>query len=163
LTEISTLAEVIGANSTAALTFQDRQAAEETLSALRADKRIVGAAVFGKDGSLFARYARRGAASGSIELRPARYSFEGNILLLESPILQDGENIGTIVLRCSLHDAYAHMQRNVTIMVLMMALSFLAALQFTRHLRTATGTGGHGSTGLRRQELFDPRGGSRQR
>jgi signal transduction histidine kinase/DNA-binding response OmpR family regulator len=135
LTEISTLAEVMGANTTAALTFQDRQAAEETLSALRADKRIVGAAVFGKDGSLFARYARRGAASGSIELRPARYSFEGNILLLESPILQDGENIGTIVLRCSLHDAYAHMQRNVTIMVLMMALSFLAALQFTGRLQ----------------------------
>jgi len=50
LAEISTLAEVIGANTTAALTFQDRQAAEETLSALRADKRIVAAAVFGKDG-----------------------------------------------------------------------------------------------------------------
>ena len=48
LTEISTLAEVMGANTTAALTFQDRQAAEETLSALRADKRIVAAAVYGK-------------------------------------------------------------------------------------------------------------------
>lgn len=38
LTEISTLTEVIGATTTAALTFQDRSAAEETLSALRADK-----------------------------------------------------------------------------------------------------------------------------
>jgi len=133
--EISTLAEVIGANTTAALTFRDRQAAEETLSALRADKRIVAAAVFGKDGSLFARYARRGAASGSIELRPAGYSFEGDILLLERPILLDGENIGTILLRCSLQTAYAHMKRNVGVMVLAIACSFLAALLFTARLQ----------------------------
>jgi len=135
LTEISTLAEVIGGNTTAALTFLDRHAAEETLSALRADKRIVAAAVFGKDGSLLARYAQHRAAASSVELRGVVYSFEGDTLLLERPILLDGENIGTIVLRCSLQTAYAHMQRNVIIMVLMMVLSFLAALLFTGRLQ----------------------------
>jgi signal transduction histidine kinase/CheY-like chemotaxis protein len=135
LSEISTLAEVIGANTTAALTFQDRQAAEETLSALRADKRIVGAAVFGKDGSLFARYVRLGAASSSIELRRAGYSFEGDSLVLERPILLDGENIGTIHLRCSLQTAYAHMKRNEGGTILAIACSFLAALLFTARLQ----------------------------
>jgi uncharacterized membrane protein affecting hemolysin expression len=109
LTEISTLAEVIGATTTAALTFQDRSAAEETLSALRADKRIVVAAVFGKDGSLFARYRQRGVTAGAAELRSPGHYFEGGTLLLVSPILLDGETIGTILVRCSLHDAYAHM------------------------------------------------------
>lgn len=47
----------------------------------------------------------------------------------------DGKNIGTIVLRCSLHEAYGHMQRNVIIIVLMMALSFLAALLLTGRLQ----------------------------
>ena len=51
------------------------------------------------------------------------------------PILLDGETIGTILVRCSLHDAYAHMQRNVIIMVLMMAVLFLAALLFTARLQ----------------------------
>ena len=58
VSDISTLADMIGSNTTAALTFQDRRAAEETLRALRADPRIACAAVFAKDGSLFARYDR---------------------------------------------------------------------------------------------------------
>jgi len=67
--------------------------------------------VFGEACSLLARYAQHRAAASSVELRGVVYSFEGDTLLLERPILLDGENIGTIVLRCSLHDAYAHMQR----------------------------------------------------
>ncbi|HXI40508.1 MAG TPA: response regulator [Bryobacteraceae bacterium] len=135
LTEISTLAEVIGGNTTAALTFQDHHAAEETLSALRADKRIVVAAVFGKDGLLFARYVQRGAAPGPIEFRPAGYTFASGTLVLHRPILLDGENIGTILLRCSLQTAYAHMERNVGVTILAIACSFLAALLFTARLQ----------------------------
>jgi hypothetical protein len=94
--EISTLAETMGSNTTAALTFQDRRAAEETLTALRADQRILLAAVFDKDGSLFARYVRRGASPGSAGLRPVGQSFEGDTLLLVRPIVLDTETIGFI-------------------------------------------------------------------
>ena len=91
--EISTLAETMSSNTTAALTFQDRRAAEETLTALRADQRILVAAVFDKDGSLFARYVRRGASSASIGLRPAvGQSFEGQTLLLVRPIITGRRN-----------------------------------------------------------------------
>src|ERR1041385_8375722 len=54
--QLATAAGMIGANSTAALSFQDRKAAEETLRALRADTRILAASVYDKDGALFARY-----------------------------------------------------------------------------------------------------------
>src|SRR6185295_3270628 len=53
VSDISILAEMIGCNVTAALTFQDRRAAEETLGALRADEHALLAAVFSRDGSLF--------------------------------------------------------------------------------------------------------------
>jgi len=135
LGEISTLAEVVAANTTAALTFQDRQAVEETLSALRADKRIVEAAVFGRDGALFAIYMQRGGASRAIQLPPVGYAFEGGGILLVRPILLDGETIGTILLRCSLQSAYEHMERNVALMILAIACSFLAALLFTARLQ----------------------------
>src|ERR1051326_884770 len=58
--DLQTLAEVIGSNSTAALTFNDQKAAEELLSGLRAKQHIVGACLYSSDGRLFASYRRFG-------------------------------------------------------------------------------------------------------
>jgi uncharacterized membrane protein affecting hemolysin expression len=132
--ELSTLAETMGSNTTAALTFQDRRAAEETLAALRADEEILQAVVFTKDGSLFARYARRGVSPSS-ELRPVGHSFEGDTLLLVHPIILDNETIGFILVRSSLAGAYAHLKRNVAVIVLTIFISFLAALPATASLQ----------------------------
>ena len=133
--EISTIADVIGSNTTAALTFQDRGAAEQTLSALRADRRIVRAAVFARDGSLFAHYLQRGAVLEPPRFLPSGDYFEGSILQVVRPILLNGEPIGTILIRCSMAEGYAHMKRNVGIMVLMIAVSFLVALVATARLQ----------------------------
>ncbi len=133
--EISTLAETMGSNTTAALTFQDRRAAEETLAALRADNRILLAAVFAKDGSLFARYARRGAIPGSAEFRPIGQTFIGDTLLVVRPIILDTETIGFILVRSSLASAYAHLKRNVAVIVLTIFISFLAARPATASLQ----------------------------
>jgi signal transduction histidine kinase/DNA-binding response OmpR family regulator len=131
VTEVSTLADAVGSNTTAALTFQDRHAAEETLSAFRTDNRILRATLFGKEGLLFARYVQRGVPPGSPQLRPAGHYFEGDTILLVRPIVLDGEAIGTILVRASLHSAYAHMERNVGVIILMMSISFVIALGFT--------------------------------
>ena len=133
--EISILAEAVGSNTTAALAFQDRRAAEETLTALRADQRILRAAVFTKDGSLFARYVQRGAAPGSERLLPAGRYFEGTTLVLVRPILLDGETTGAILVRSSLASDYAHMERNLGIICLMIFFSFLMASFFTASLQ----------------------------
>jgi uncharacterized membrane protein affecting hemolysin expression len=135
VTEISTLAETISSNTTAALTFQDRRAAEETLTALRADQRILLAAVFAKDGSLFARYVRHGASPGSVALRPVGDFFQGDTLVLVRPIVLDTETIGFILVRSSLASAYAHLWRNVGVIVLTIFISFLAALPATASLQ----------------------------
>src|SRR5437763_4996053 len=55
---LSTLAEIIANNSTAGLEFNDVKAVQETLSALAADRGIVGASVYTKDGEVFAVYDR---------------------------------------------------------------------------------------------------------
>lgn len=52
----TTLAQVIGINSTAALAFDDPDTAKEILSALSAEPRIVAACVFTTDATVFATY-----------------------------------------------------------------------------------------------------------
>src|SRR5687768_18439444 len=56
IADLSTTADLVGANSTAALTFGDRQDAQEILTALRAKPSIVGAAIYTVKGEQFARY-----------------------------------------------------------------------------------------------------------
>jgi len=55
--ELTTIAGIVADNSTAALVFNDPSSADETLSALKAKADIIGAAIFRRDGSLFATYA----------------------------------------------------------------------------------------------------------
>ncbi len=50
------LAEVIGDNSTAALVFRDPDTAYEMLSALRAERDVLSAALYNEDGTLFVSY-----------------------------------------------------------------------------------------------------------
>src|SRR5581483_10132618 len=56
----ATLADVIGRNCTAALAFRDPQAAEDVLSALRAEPNVTAAAIYTNDGQLFAQYLNDG-------------------------------------------------------------------------------------------------------
>ena len=58
LEELSTLAVVMGQNSTAALAFGDPDAAAETLSSLRAEARILGACIYSTEKTVFAEYRR---------------------------------------------------------------------------------------------------------
>src|SRR4026208_151629 len=92
VSDISILAEMIGSNVTAALTFQDKRTAEETLDALRADERVLLASVFSKGGPPFAAYLPAHAAAESMRsaaIRPAGHYFEKLTLTVVRPILLD--------------------------------------------------------------------------
>src|SRR5580658_7658848 len=56
--ELTSVAEMLGANSVAPLTFNDQHAAERTVMALRAMRRIAVAGIAKPDGSWFANYTR---------------------------------------------------------------------------------------------------------
>src|SRR5689334_23243327 len=56
--ELATLAEMTGAHTTAPLTFEDRPAAEETLLTLAAERQIVEASVYDRNGRFFGGYTR---------------------------------------------------------------------------------------------------------
>jgi two-component system, sensor histidine kinase and response regulator len=116
---------IIGANSTAALTFGDRQSAEEMLSALHSDDSILGAAIYDSRGKIFAEYRHSGAY-----FRPrleAGAHFDGETLNLCRSIEQKGDRLGSICVVSDLRDFYRRLSASARIISAMIVVSLLAA------------------------------------
>src|SRR5438105_877626 len=95
--DLETLAEIIGSNSTAALTFNDQKAAEELLSGLRAKQHIVSACLYSGDRRPFASYRRLGTSEKSAPPTPrsdASAFVNGHLILFQRVVL-DGQTVGT--------------------------------------------------------------------
>ncbi|MBL0717479.1 MAG: response regulator [Desulfosarcina sp.] len=113
--ELSSLADVVGWNSAAALTFDDSKAAEETLAALRSKPEIIAAFLYDKKCRIFAQYLidktvrnkfNMETAKGSVNLNPlpdslsanckiGQYEYDGYLHLIR-PVVLEGEKIGVI-------------------------------------------------------------------
>ena len=61
--DLAMLAEMVGSNSTAAISFGDQKTAAELLAGLKANPHIVDAHIFSDDGSQFASYTRDPAST----------------------------------------------------------------------------------------------------
>ncbi len=61
--DVTMLADIVGTNSTAALTFKDAAAAAETLRATAVNEHILDARLFTRDGTLLATYMRPDVSS----------------------------------------------------------------------------------------------------
>ncbi|MGH9668202.1 MAG: response regulator [Bryobacteraceae bacterium] len=134
--QMSALAGVVANNTTASLSFQDPRAAAETLFSLRSQPQVIAAAVYAKDGSLFARYSgRNGAGAAPAKPRAAGRYFEGNSLLLFRSISLDGDTIGTVYVCAGLNALYAQIRRYAAIALLVLLASFLAAYAVARRLQ----------------------------
>ncbi|BHH82004.1 response regulator [Desulforhopalus sp. 52FAK] len=106
------LAEIIGENSTAALSFSDKVTAQEILSALKAESDVLEVALYSSDESLFARFVHKGYWSNDSslwfakeytpsELKPA-IGFNAPWFTTQKSIRLEGKVIGRIVLRIDL-------------------------------------------------------------
>src|SRR5882762_10981616 len=54
--KLSTIGKIISLNSTAALAFDDPEAAKEILASLKTEPHIVAACLYNKEGKIFAQY-----------------------------------------------------------------------------------------------------------
>lgn len=132
--------QIIGANIVSAMMFQDQDAAETTLSALRRSPEVVSAVVLDKDGNPFARYGRAGQTS-VLNVKPMQpdqtdaHWANGNELLYGSRIVFKGEQVGTIYI---LARAEALAQRSLhyaLIAALVLVLCMMIALLLTSSFR----------------------------
>ena len=135
--DIETVAEILGSNTTAALTFGDNKAAEELLQGLRAKRSIVFGSVYSADGSLFATYRRPGVApETSVPKIPSEWSrFENGRLKLFKNITLDKQTIGTIYLEAELGELDDRMKHFAAIAVFILVISSALALLLSSRLQ----------------------------
>ncbi len=140
--DLTVLAEIIGANSTASLVFNDQSSAEETLAALAAEQHIVSAVLYAKDGGVFAKYLR-GDMPGDFSLpKPEEdgHGFEDGHLVLFRRIVLQGEKIGTIYIQSDMQVFYSRLKQYTTIgAIIMLAVSFVAFLLSSKLQRVISG------------------------
>jgi PAS domain S-box-containing protein len=144
--DLSAMAEVIGINSTAALTFQDKKSAEGTLQALSVKSSILFAVIITNDEKIFAQYARDnlypsklpfidpnaalavlGNCLNQPSIRTKGYCFCQKHVLVIRPIVLDGEVIGKICLAADLEELYTPLKQNAGIAGLIILASSLLA------------------------------------
>ena len=135
--DLSVLADIVGANSTAALSFGDERAANELLAGLRAKPSIESAYLYSSDGKVFARYDRGRAPklAAPFGLKSERIWFAGNRLMLYKRIALDGQTIGSIYLESDLAEAYARLEDSATMIVVILLAAYLLASLLSRRLQ----------------------------
>jgi len=135
--DLSMLAEIIAAQSTAAVIFDDEATAEEMLAALRAEPHIVTACIYGMNGSVLANYIAEGAKA---ECPPAPgeegYHFLEDDLLLVRPIILDQERVGTLYLRSGLSPLYARLRVFGGTVAMVMLASVMVAVVLSTKLQS---------------------------
>ncbi|MBX3324285.1 MAG: response regulator [Nitrospira sp.] len=142
---MAALADVIGTNSTAALTFRDHKTARETLSALRQEPHVVSAFTIDVDRKTFSTYINPEYAGSTpsiletpsgIELSTTRQSrIVDDFLEVSTPIILDGQRIGWILLRSDLTEVDQRLRRSGTIALAIFIASGLLALFISRQLQ----------------------------
>jgi signal transduction histidine kinase/DNA-binding response OmpR family regulator len=136
--DLSVLAEITGDNSTAALSFGDRETAGELLSWLRAKRAIATAAIYSANGSIFASYRRDSAAATppSFEMNGDRSSFENNRLRIFHEILLKHQPIGGIYLESDLGEVNSKLREFALIVSITLMVALLVAFILSAKLQT---------------------------
>ena len=130
---VQTLAEIIGANSTAALTFKNEEDAVETLSALSIEPHIVEACVYAGTKRVFAKYHRAEMDFAPPAAEPPGYRFTDDRLVLFQSIVLDDERIGTVYVQSDLQEMRDRLTRFIGIVgVFVLISSFVAFLVGSR-------------------------------
>ncbi len=108
---LSTLADVVGQNSTAALNFNDQPAAREVLEALSAEPSVISACLYDVSGQLFSEYRRQSKKSDCSAVLAAVPAPARNSPGVIRPLLRRNEPVGTLVLKSDLHEIEARRQK----------------------------------------------------
>lgn len=135
--ELSAQASMIGANSTAALTFNDPKSTEETLRALAFVRSVELAVIFTPAGKSFGIYRSSGTSlEATLPFAEEGERFEANRLLLWRSITLAGKKIGVIGLSAGLGEMKRRHTTYLGIAVLILVTGLSAATLIASALQT---------------------------
>src|SRR6185503_13298050 len=119
---LSAQAQIVGSNSASALIFNDPQAAENTLSALRSFPNVLSAGIVTADGRMFAQVSKNPEeALMAIPSVPGNRTqvaiFRSDEVVLVRDITFQGKLLGTVFIRSSLSELRHRLWRYLLIVM----------------------------------------------
>ncbi len=136
--QLATLGEVIAANSTGALAFDNADDAAQVLTALKAERHLVSACLYDARGNLFSRYP---ATERADEFPPAPqldgFSITDGYLIGFTPVVQvkGSQRLGTLYLKSDLGAMTERLHLYGGIAMLVIVVSFFVAYILSRALQ----------------------------
>ena len=134
---LGTMADIIAANSSAALLFSDPVAAQETLGFLNSQPHIQAAAIYGMDEKEFASYIKPGLQLEMPEIlsQTANILFWGDYVELFTHIVYEGEQIGVVYLRSDMEAVHDRLILFLGIVALVLVVSLLVTFILSAQLQ----------------------------
>ncbi len=138
VSELTTLADTLGANTAASLAFNDAKTATDMLGVLRAEDHIMAACLYDTNGTLFAFYRRRDLdpAFAMPARREDGVHFAPESVALYRSVLLKNDKTGSIAIVSDLDAFHTRIMEYAQIAVLVLCVSvlvtYLLSLQFLR-------------------------------
>jgi PAS domain S-box-containing protein len=135
--DLTTQAEIIAANSSAALLFDDPVNARETLMSLQAKSHVLSACIFSLDGRILAEYSRddRQETPTFLDVAATRHRFHKSSVSLYLPVNLKGERLGLVYLKSDFQPIYNRLVQYLEITILVLMVSSLAAFSLSSLLQ----------------------------
>jgi PAS domain S-box-containing protein len=129
-------AQIISAQSTTSLIFDNNNDAHQLLSSLKFVPNMERAALYDAESKLFARYPTNAALSGfPASAPPLGRTFNLSHVLWSESVVSDNKRVGTLYLQSNLAPIYDRLRLYSLIGALVMATSFLVALLLSKLLQ----------------------------
>jgi signal transduction histidine kinase/DNA-binding response OmpR family regulator len=133
--ELSIMADIVGGNSTAALSFDDRETASQVLQRLQVEESVITAILLDAEGHPFTTYTRADAA-GTVTCTPdVGETVAAGRLHVDRPIMLLSERIGTVCVESDLRQLRARMNGYGVIFAVVMLASSLTAFVLSARLQ----------------------------
>jgi signal transduction histidine kinase/DNA-binding response OmpR family regulator len=136
VTELTTLADMLGANTAASLAFNDQNTAQGMLSALRTEPHVLAACLYDEQGTIFAEYRRPGLPS-AFQMPPRheqQHEFGAQSLVLYRNVFLNGDRTGSIAIVSDLNGFRDQMLSYAKIAFLVLITSLLATFLVANRL-----------------------------
>ncbi|HEX7679930.1 MAG TPA: CHASE sensor domain-containing protein, partial [Thermoanaerobaculia bacterium] len=135
LADLTTIAHVVSANSTAALTFGDRQAAAEVLNTLREKPSIIAAGIYPVRGEPFALYEPNASIRVPRTLLEDGFHERSDRIEVFYPIQLDHQRLGTLYIASDTRDRNVRIKQYGQIAAVIIFFSLCAALILAARLQ----------------------------
>jgi sensor histidine kinase regulating citrate/malate metabolism len=149
----TTRAEIIAANSTAALAFQNDADAADVLNALQTDRNVQTACIYDQQGKVFAVYPAHEPIN-IFPAQPAESGYRDGHLEVFCPIVQGGRTLGAVYIQTDLSSLTDRYRVYALLSAAIMLVSLLVAYMLSRMLQKQISFPARAGPGRNRQSRF---------